>query len=342
MGVAPAPGGTPGLRLAPQTPVANSGHSVASALQGLSTEAATRAAGALSGTAAPPAAGVAAAPATDLPAIPGLRITGLVTATSNSGQPILHTPLGTVTLDTRAALPPGTSLALEITLPATRNPAAPQALAGAWPSAGVLEETLFHGLPPTQMDAVTRALPQIGPRLASGRLFFFSALNQGNILGWLAPAAELGDRGDLYERLGREFAGLNRTIESNAGEWRFINLPLWSEQGLRELRCFLRHQDHGGGKGGDDAKSTRFVLELELKQHGELQLDGLVRARRFDLVLRSRRSLPAVVRGDLRALFEEANAIGGYSGQLAFQASYDWLQTHAAQSTGKPHDGLRV
>lgn len=329
----------PGLRLAPQTPVASSGHNVASALQNVSTEAAARAAGALPaqpGSGQPAPAGIEA----------GLRVTALVTATTSSGQPILHTPLGTLTLDTRAALPLGSSLALQVTLPEAPATPATQALAAAWPSLEALEETIFHGLQPAQVDAVARALPQVGPRLASGMLFFLSALNQGNIGGWLAPAAAAAERaehGDLFERLGREFAGLNRSIDTAAGEWRFVNLPLWSEQGLRELRCFFRHQEHGGaGKSGDGEKATRFVLELELERHGELQLDGLVRARRFDLLLRSRRPLPALVRGDLLALFEEANAIAGYTGQLVFQASADWLQLLAAQSAGRPHDGVNV
>ncbi|WP_193371025.1 hypothetical protein [Pelagibius marinus] len=339
---------TAGLRLAPQTPVANSGHSVASALQNLSTEAAVRAAGAPSGPQGPSqgAQGAAAVPGGGDASGAGLRLTGLVTATTSSGQPILHTPLGTLTLDTRAALPPGSSLALQITLPAAQDTPAARALAAAWPSLETLEQTIFHGLQAAQVEAVARALPQVGPRLASGMLFFLSALNQGNLGGWLAPAtvgAERAEHGDLFERLGREFAGLNRPIDTPAGEWRFVNLPLWSEQGLRELRCFFRHQDHGGGqdgKGGD--KATRFVLELELERHGELQLDGLVRARRFDLLLRSRRPLPALVRGDLMALFAEANAIAGYTGQLVFQASPDWLQLLAAQSAAQPHDGLNV
>ncbi|GAB4393691.1 MAG: hypothetical protein Tsb0032_14080 [Kiloniellaceae bacterium] len=330
-----------GLRLAPQTPVGNSGHSVASVLQQTSSEAAARAAGSVS------TPQQSAAPAGDTPST-ALRITGLVTATTSNGQPIVHTPLGALTLDTRAALPPGSSLALQVTLPATQGtpttPAA-QALAAAWPSVETLEETLFQGLQPAQAEAVARALPQVGPRLASGLLFFLTALNQGNAASWMAPAlaAEQGEQGDLFERLGREFAGLNRAIETPAGEWRFVNLPLWSEQGLRELRCFFRHQDHGGGgKDGDGEKATRFVLELELERHGELQLDGLVRAQRFDLLLRSRRALPALVRGDLMALFEEANAIAGYNGQLVFQASSDWLQLLAAQSEDRPHDGLNV
>ncbi|WP_340118589.1 hypothetical protein [Pelagibius sp. 7325] len=359
-GVVPAgPGGeaAPGLRLAPQIPVTNSGHSVATALQGLSAEAAARAAGSPGQPAAAagslpgalPAAGGAAPAGT--PAGPGsLRITGLVTAATSSGQPILHTPLGTITLnipgsDARAGLPPGTSLALEIGLPAAGRPASTPALAPAWPGLEGLQDTLLHGLPAGQAEQVARALPQVGPRLASGVLFLLSALTQGNVAGWLAKAGlagEAGERGDLHERLGRELTGLTRGVETTSGDWRFVNLPLWSEQGLRELRCFFRHHSHGG-KGEDGDKATRFVLELELQHHGELQLDGLVRARQFDLVLRSRRAFPALVRGDLLALFEEANAIAGYSGRLSFQSSADWLQLLAARGANpQPHEGIRV
>ncbi|MPZ09970.1 MAG: hypothetical protein GEU89_07110 [Kiloniellaceae bacterium] len=334
----------PGLRLAPQTPVANSGHSLATALQGLSSEAAAKAAGTPAGsaTAARAASGIdpAAGPAANL-----VRVTGLVTATTSSGQPILHTPLGTLTLDTRQVLPPGTSLALEITLPAAAGPAVPPGLAATWPSLENLGEALLHGLPAGQAEAVARALPQVGPRLASGVLFFLSALNQGNVAGWLSKAGFAGaqsDRGELSERLGREFAGLSRSIETPAGEWRLVNLPLWSDQGLRELRFYFRHQDHGGRQGEDGEKATRFVLELELKHHGALQLDGLVRARLFDLILRSRRPLPALVRGDLMALFEEANAIAGYNGRLVFQASSDWMDLLAARGATAPHEGLKV
>src|SRR3546814_7287529 len=65
---------------------------------------------------AAPGGSAAAASTTTATGVP-LRLTGLVTAATSSGQPIVHTPLGTLTLDTRAVLPAGTSLALEIVLP---------------------------------------------------------------------------------------------------------------------------------------------------------------------------------------------------------------------------------
>src|SRR5690606_23281217 len=116
---------------------------------------------------------------------------------------------------------------------------------------------------------------------ASGVLFFLSALNQGNLASWMSRGgAWPGERSELasglVERLGREITGLARTIETPSGDWRLVNLPLWSEQGLRELRCYFRHQQHGGRGGREGDQATRFVLELELTRHGPLQLDGLV------------------------------------------------------------------
>ncbi|HMA15788.1 MAG: hypothetical protein ACM35H_06730 [Bacteroidota bacterium] len=344
-----APDPSPGLRLAPQAPVGASGHSLAAALQGAGSLAAAKAAGVPAVTMAGggvPSPATPPAPGTAAPPTGTVKVTALVTAATSSGQPILHTPLGTLTLDTRAGLPLGTSLALEVALPAAGPPAA-LGLGAHWPSQESLEQALFQGLTAGQAEALARTLPQVGPRLASSVLFFLSALNQGNLADWLGRAgggqaerAELP--AGLAERLGREIAGLARSIETPSGDWRFVNLPLWSDQGLRELRCYFRHQQHGGKGGGEGDKATRFVLELELRRHGALQLDGLVRGRLFDLVLRSRLALPAQVRGDLMALFEEANAIAGYSGRLVFQASQDWLQLAAARSAAQPHDGLKV
>lgn len=334
---APVPASQPadaGLRTAPQTDVVSAGLTVKAALQGSSTEGANRAIGT-----APGSSQAKFAPADGQT----LRLTGLVTGRGNAGTTVLHTPLGTLTLKAGAELPPGSSLALEVILPGAGRPAgAPPGLAQLWPGLDTMEHSLLTALPSAQAEALPQVLPQASPRLASGLLFFLSAISQGAPLAWLAGPAvalERGERGELMERLGRELAGLSRSVETASGEWRLFHLPVWSGEGLRELRVFLRH--HGGGEhDGEeaDAKATRFVLELELRRHGDLQLDGLVRGLTFDLLLRSRRRLPAVVRGDLIALFEETLAIAGYRGQLLFQASHDWkqLQADQAAATAKP------
>lgn len=350
----------PGLRLAPQTSAIGAGRSVTAALQGVTASGAAQAAGATApGGAAPGATapGATTGGATSVHAgspeaaaqtADGrtLRLTGLVTGKAAGAPTILHTPLGSITLKAPIDLPAGSSLSLEVLLPeGSRPPPLLPGLSAAWPTAEALEEMLFANLPPSHSEALLRALPQVGPRLGSGLLFFLSAINQGNPLAWLAaPAAALerGERGDFIERLGRELAGLSRSVEAAGGDWRLFQIPVWSDQGLRELRLFFRHHDGGqAGEAGEES-ATRFVLELELKRHGELQLDGLVRGQHFDLILRSRHHLSPPLRADLLALFEETNAIAGYRGRLVFQTSQDWEQIHPAPRAGGLEPVLEV
>ncbi|CAN0453183.1 unnamed protein product, partial [Ectocarpus fasciculatus] len=221
------PVGTPeaGLRLAPQATVISAGRSAAAALQSLTPAGVAQAIGT--------AAGQSSGGAVDSTAGDGsaVRLTGLVTAKSSGGPTILHTPLGTLTLKAAVDLPAGTSLALEVLLPSnSKPPLIPAGFATAWPGSEMVKETLLAGLPGPQAEALQRALPQVGPRLGSGMLFFLSAITQGNPLGWLAgPAAALerGERGEFLDRLGRELAGLSRSVETSSGEWRLLQLPIW-------------------------------------------------------------------------------------------------------------------
>ncbi len=326
----------PGLRLAPQATVISAGRGVTTAMQGLTVERAAQAVGS-NGAATPGSAG---AGGEDQFQGDGraLRLTGMVTVKTKGGPTIIHSPLGSLTLKAPVELPAGSSLALEVLLPGHgRTAGAPGPLAPSWTGLEGLEDSLLAQLSGAQAEALQRALPQVGPRLSSGLLFFLSAINQGSPLAWLAsPAAALdrSERGEFLDRLGRDLAGLSRSVETGSGEWRLLQLPVWSDQGLRGLRLFLRQQD-GHGSQGDDGKkdkATRFVLELDLKRHGELQLDGLVSGRKFDLILRSRRQFSPVQRSDLTALFEEANAIGGYHGRLIFQPTQNWTRLQSAPS----------
>lgn len=189
-------------------------------------------------------------------------------------------------------------------------------------------------------------MPQPGPRLASTILFFLQALNAGNFGGWLGGTAgemlERAGRGDLTGRLAQDFAQLARLSDTAGGEWRFLPLPFYDGQELHQLRLFLRSR-HGNGDGpgpeagqtGEDA--TRFVLDVDNSRFGELQLDGLVRAQRFDLILRSRRALPEVMRHDIAGIFAQANGITGSAGQIGFQASPDWQALPLAPDAPETH-----
>ena len=57
---------------------------------------------------------------------------------------------------------------------------------------------------------------------------------------------------------------------------------------------------------------------------GPFQFDGLVREKRFDLMVRSHIALTSKMRHDIGTLFNEALELGQYNGNLVFQKVKDF------------------
>ena len=120
-----------------------------------------------------------------------------------------------------------------------------------------------------------------------------------------------------------------------------LPIPFFDGQQIQQLRLFLRRDSGGGASGGDGEEATRFVLEVSLTRLGDLQLDGLVRGKRFDLILRTREGLPDAMRGDILQIFQDANEVAGYKGALTFQSSRDWSLI-PLETSNSEHAGLVV
>ncbi len=174
------------------------------------------------------------------------------------------------------------------------------------------------------------AIPQPGSRLASGLLFFLSALSGGDVTRWIGnqatQALKNAGRDSLLSRLGRDFSQLGRLADNEGGDWRLFFIPIHDGDQQQQLRLFLRNswRDGDGDPDQDDEDTSRFVVEVEMSRLGELQLDGLVREKRLDLILRSRAPLPDFMRRDITQIFHEANEITGNRGSIGFQSSLEW------------------
>ena len=326
----------PGTAAGPQTP-----GTAATLVSSVGPQAGAAASAGLAPGALPssPAPGVPSGPQTT----GGVSITGFVTGTTAAGQPQVQTGFGALTLDIKANLPPGTRLVLALPASAFDIAAAPppasdpKSLAYRWPALDYALESLrsldapeVPGLLSQQGPAPT--LPQAGPRLTSSLLFFLTALTGGNPGGWVnslmgGQAARLLERagqGDLLARLGGELTQMARLSDAAGNDWRLLPMPFFDGHHVQQLRLFLRRDSGGGASGGESEEATRFVLEVSLTRLGDLQLDGLVRGKRFDLILRTRDGLPDAMRGDILQIFQDANDAAGYKGALTFQASRDW------------------
>jgi hypothetical protein len=189
-------------------------------------------------------------------------------------------------------------------------------------------------------NPLTRALPRPGAGLPGAVVALMAALSRGDLTAWLGGGAlqalQRTGRDDLVQRLRGEFRQLAALAEDAGEERRLFALPLLGDDGVRPLRLFLaREEAHPGARG-----AVRFTVELDLPRLGELQLDGLARPGRLDLILRSRAALPAEVAGAVRRAVRDSLAAAGWTGDLRLQADMEWMPLPIRPDDPAAHAGL--
>lgn len=300
----------------------------------------------------PPAA-TNTAPVAAQPAAPKAGMPAYVLGHEGDGATILQTPVGTLKSYLPQKLPVGTAVRLDLQV----MPTQPQATAGAavpvdaqttvttlaqqWPA---LEEAL--ALFPSTHEAarpLMQAMPEIGPKLTSGLLFFIAAVKTGDLRQWLGNRAvsALETRApDLAARLKGDMLQLQTLlVDSPLQQWNSAMIPMLYQGHLEHARLFIRddreHSTDPKKKGGGE---QRFIVEVDTSHLGEVQFDGFVRAgekaKQFDLIVRSGVGLPAELQSQVRGTFETAMETTGMKGYLAFQqGSHHFVRPMAAGNT---------
>jgi hypothetical protein len=277
-----------------------------------------------------PAAPPAAAAPPSAPAFPTLAAT--VAGTTSAGQPIVTTERGVMVLNTRTPLPHGTQVA--IGLPTVRPaPAEPfDPLRGQdWPALRETLEVLSKADPTATRSLANAVLPQANARLAGALLAFTGAVKKGDVRAWLgeeaAKSLEKLGRADLLEKLEDDFKKLARQVaDIPPGDWKPYSVPFSDGTELHRILMHVRQpgaeevDEDAGGADGHGARANRFLIDLTLSRIGELQLDGLIRPRRFDLILRTHMPLPPDMRHEIGKLFNDSLDALGMAGAVSFQA----------------------
>jgi hypothetical protein len=260
----------------------------------------------------PPSPELAGAPSPE-----GAAFAGTVLS-AGSSETVIQTPIGKLAVARRLAVPQGTLVTLEqlASAPPDEAPDLPLAQRPTWPALEETLATLDRALPELAMRLRADLSPASGQELAGTLLFLMSALNNSAWPGTKITAAlDLAGRRDLRAKLEGDVAELRQLAEPQSGDWRIYVLPLLDGMAVRPVRLYFRRRPRGGAA---DEQGTRFVLEVEMTRIGALQLDGLVRPQRFDLVLRSHRAILAELRQEIATVFRNAIAASGLSGDISF------------------------
>ncbi|HUK60726.1 MAG TPA: hypothetical protein VLV50_15955 [Stellaceae bacterium] len=240
-------------------------------------------------------------------------------ALATSGDTIVDSPLGALVLDRRLALEPGTTVNFQLVAVGDSGPTElPPSLANGWPALDQILSALDKAAPELATQLRSVLTPATAPSLAASLMFLSGTLYSGKWPGDPIMRS-LGSAGleRLRTRVEGDLAGLRRLgAESATGDWRVLTLPLLMGGSVAPVRLYLRRKEKSAG--GQDSPGQRFIVEAELSRLGALQLDGLVRGNRLDLVLRSHAPLPQAIQEEAGALFRRASAAAGYHGDVVF------------------------
>jgi hypothetical protein len=183
-------------------------------------------------------------------------------------------------------------------------------------------------------DALARAMratPQLGdfvPRpaaeMAAQVVALLGALKRGTLADWIGRETQRGLPEPLAAQLGEDFARMARLNAADHGAWRFVPVPLLLQGELGQMLLFTHGKRRRLDPPNDDA-GMRLLVEVETVAHGKIQLDGLVHAGRFDLILRSRGVLPDGTRVAIATIFAEARELASLAGDISFVAGRDFV-----------------
>jgi hypothetical protein len=266
-----------------------------------------------------------------------LPLIGKVLGYTPAGHAVIDTPNGLLMLQEKTRLPVGAQVALvlepvvappAVALPPITSPQqALLFLSSGWPTLDDLLSVL-RGAGAAQADSEAAAppgIPQTGPKLAVGMAAAMAALRAGDIeklLGPMLASRKLPvDKEELVKRLKEEFTQLSDLAKDRPSvDWRALFLPVYDPRiGLTQINLYYRHNGGEGSEKDKKDQGTRFLVDVNFAALGTFQLDGLIRGKRFDLMIRSRSRLTRNQRQDIIGIFENALEVGGCTGALEFR-----------------------
>jgi hypothetical protein len=251
---------------------------------------------------------------------------------------ILHTPAN-LAPGTDIILSPQTSGTISASMNAPSAAGVPLAFftPESWPLMNEINQALLQASP-LAARAFTAMIPSpTNPgQIPAAALFFLAAIRGGDMAQWLGDRAtdilRRDARGNFLSRLSSESSNLNRMMaDPVSSDWRGAQLPMYWDGQIYKLSLHYRHEFHDEKEGGKGQKQVRFVFDLALDHMGKVQLDGLFRSQKLDLVIRTQQALSASMQMKMRQAYYNALAPTEIKGELSFQNKPEqWVTIQAA------------
>ena len=180
--------------------------------------------------------------------------------------------------------------------------------------------------------AFTSRIPNmLSPEQLTSTIFFFlSALKAPHpARTWVGPSVanrlkQIGAAKTL-DRMDNDFSRIARLGgEIPVGEWRPLLIPYQSGTEISAIHMLTKQiiddeqkkKAEQEGEEDIDIKATRFILEINFSNFGNTIIDGMLKERRLDIILKSTGAIPINVKIKLSAQFDAAIKNNNFEGEL--------------------------
>lgn len=253
------------------------------------------------------------------------------TATQNFA---LHIPAPDIPVGSQVQITPHSALAQAVPAASLITPSITGFITpGEWPLMQDLQQAVAQ-----LSTASAQVISNISPSPANpaqftpAALFFLSAVRSGDIGGWLGDKTvemlRRAGKGNLLSRLSAEGGMLSRlSAEPVSQDWRALPLPMAWENEMQKVTLFYKREEREGSDNQDGEKQTRFVFDLNLSKMGPVQVDGLYRNKRLDIILRTEQRFTEAMHMAMRKTYADALRQTDVTGELSFQNTPDqWVK----------------
>ncbi len=272
----------------------------------------------------------------------GKVFTAKVIGIEKSGEAVLSSPLGTLTLSSAVKLAPGSTLNLEVISHMLKSEMAEGAqtdqkfITNNYKQAFSGENSPLHGLFKQLQSIQGRdggiirdIFPSNNNQAAAKLLWFLFNIQGGSAAGWIGKdntqILAKSDQKDILKKLENTFSNMRKLYnETNQAGWHTAIFPFYDGEDLQFGRFYSRQDESDKTKGND----VRFLVELELDNLGEFQLDGFIKekpskdniyGKQFDLYVRYKNEIDGGMEKEIRELFEASLGASGLRGQIIFE-----------------------
>jgi hypothetical protein len=218
-------------------------------------------------------------------------------------------------------------------------PAASFLTAEPWPLLQDISQTLQMIAPQAAQNLNTVLPSPANPaQMTPAALFVMAAIKGGDLSNILSDRAidslRRDGRGHLSNRLSQEGSLINRLSSDQApsADWRAMTLPMVWDGDIYKIALYYKQEKEQDEQGQSGGKQTRFIFDLAFNRMGKIQLDGLFRAARLDMIIRSEAPLSPAMQQQMRRDYLTALELTQLHGELNFQNKPEqWVKIEPAQ-----------